>query len=67
MSLGKGRPEVKPMERLTKVFSNTKKQFDSMKQRMRSNLLYDGKCLIITKSLQVILDSHFNTLQKIIV
>jgi len=47
MSLGKGRPEVKPVERSTKVFSNKKKQVGSMKQepvsnvniRMRSNSL----------------------------
>ncbi|MCK4264949.1 hypothetical protein KAW80_01170 [Candidatus Babeliales bacterium] len=38
-SLGKGRPEVKPVERSTKVFSsNKKKQVGSMKQEPISNL-----------------------------
>ncbi|MCK4264880.1 hypothetical protein KAW80_00820 [Candidatus Babeliales bacterium] len=39
VSLGKGRPEVKPVERSTKVFSsNKKKQVGSMKQEPISNL-----------------------------
>ena len=38
MSLGKGRPEVKPVERSTKVFSNKKKQVGSMKQEPVSNV-----------------------------
>ncbi len=38
MSLGKGRPEVKPVERPTKVFSIKKKQVDSLKQEPVSNI-----------------------------
>ncbi len=38
MSLEKGRPEVKPVERSTKVFSNKKKQVGSMKQEPVSNV-----------------------------
>ena len=38
MSLGKDKPEVKPVERSTKVFSNKKKQVGSMKQEPISNV-----------------------------
>jgi len=39
MSLGKDKPEVKPVERSTKVFSNKKKQVGSMKQEPISNII----------------------------
>ena len=39
MSLGKGRPEVKPVERSTKVFSDKEKQVGSVKQEPVSNVI----------------------------
>lgn len=38
MSLGKDKPDVKPVERSTKVFSNKKKQVGSVKQEPVSNV-----------------------------